>query len=454
MCNQRQPYQSHQSSNPSTSITPIQHVYIYLSKPGIQRRLIATTSTLLLLLVTSRLVLFAQTDEQPDEPAAYQFFLPLIQGKVVDVVPVPSIVWDSRLTERGAYLEPATVRAGEGYWRLVEARWFDHNESEGRHHILIDSLDINGERQSGVSIEIRWRDGSSTVQSEEKAGEPFAANYAMYALAPAYSAQPADGAPADRVEGMGLGELSEPHLAFHTSYGLIWRWTIAGEELVPTATPSPTITATPPITGTPPLTNTEEITGTSPITATPLATPILSDTPTVTATLIVTATSSATAMPPVTPSVTPPMTPSVTPSTTPTPAQSPVPSATATATSTPVPSTTPAGFIATLVKCQSYQNGSRFEGRVTIAGEPANGYQITFSYEPDGPKVPQHPAVSGSDGEAGHYAHILGAGVSRVGDWFAWMVDSSGQRISTIADFHTDGAANHCNNATVDFREP
>ena len=107
-----------------------------------------------------------------------------------------------------------------------------------------------------------------------------------------------------------------------------------------------------------------------------------------------------------------------------------------------------------LVNCQPYQNGSRFEGHVMIGGEPASGYRITFSYEPDGPKVPQHPAVSGSDGAPGHYAHILGAGVSRVGDWFTWMVDSSGQRISTIAAFHTDGAANRCNNATVDFTKP
>lgn len=417
------------------------------------RRLLMAAGTLLLLIMATQLVLFAQTDDDPDgsnEPPAYQFYLPLIQGRQVEEMPISTIKWDSRLTERGAFLEPAVVVAGEGYWRLVEARWFDHNESEGRHHILIDSLDANGQRQSGVPIEIRWRDGSATVESEEKVGEPFAANYAMYALAPAYSAQPVDDAPADRVEGMGLGEIKEPHLAFHTSYGLTWRWTIAGEALVPTVTPSVTVTVTPSVTVTPPLTTTEEVTDTPPITVTPTvtATPTLLPTPTVTPTLTFTETATATSQP------------------TPTPPQRPVPSATATApatatatstsrpTSTPTSVAAPLRFTATLVNCEPYQNGSRFEGHVTIGEKPANGYNITFSYEPDGPKVPQQPAVSGSDGEPGHYAHILGAGVARMGDWFAWMVDSSGQRISTIATFHTDGAANRCNNATVNFSQP
>ncbi len=457
MFHQRLP---HQALRSSISVGQIQQTYD--KKPRSHRRLIMAASTLLLLIVASQLGLFAQTDDTTDEPDAYQVFLPLVQGKQISVQRIQPIVWDNRLTDRGAYLEAATVAAGEGYWRLIEAKWFDHTESQGRHHILIDSLDANGQRQSGVPIEIRWNDGSTTIKSEEKAGEPFAANYAMYALAPAYSAQPADGAPADRIEGMGLGELAEPHLAFHTSYGLIWRWTIAGDELVPTVTPIPTVTVTAPITVTPPVTGTEGVTGTPTVIATPpvTVTPIELGTPAVTQTPAITATDAATATP--VPSVTPtPSTtsgPSVTPTpsatSSPSPASTPTMTPTTTPTTTPTASITPQRFTAILVNCTSYQNGSRFEGHVTIGGERANGYNITFSYEPDGPKVPQHPAISGSDGEPGHYAHILGAGVARVGDWAAWMVDGSGQRISTIAIFHTDGATNRCNNATVDFMQP
>ena len=95
--------------------------------------------------------------------------------------------------------------------------------------------------------------------------------------------------------------------------------------------------------------------------------------------------------------------------------------------------------------------GSRFAGVVSVAGAPADGYRVTFSYEPDGPLVPQQPALSGSDGKPGAYSHILSVAVRRVGDWYAWLIDGDGQRISTIAAFHTDGNSNQCNDAQIDF---
>jgi hypothetical protein len=354
----------------------------------------------------------AQIDGEPtDPPADYQFFLPFVQGESQErLLPPLAPQWDSRLTERGAYLEPATVSTGEGYWRLVAARWFDHNESQGRHHILIDLLDADGQRQVGIPVRISWRDGESLVFTEEKRDEAFATNYAMYALAPAYGAAPHDGAPADRVEGMGLGNLTEPHLAHHTSYGLTWQWTIAGAtpEPTPTATATPTLIPTAPVTVTPPLT----------VTATPTVTAIATTQPIT-----------------VTPTATP----------TPTPSLTPTPTATATPTGESVP------FTAVVARCAPFSNGSRFAGHVYVNGEPADGYRVTFSYEADGPRVPLQPAISGSSGDPGSYAHILSAGVTRVGDWYAWLVDGDGQRISTFGSFHTDGAANRCNSATIDF---
>jgi len=405
---------------------------------------------LILFVVVSQLTIFAQIEDEPDitatpEAETHQFFLPLIQGNQPTVDRVQQRQWDERLTERGAFLEEAEVVVGEGYWQLVEATWFDHRESQGRHHILLDSLDAEGQRQSGVPFEIRWGDGHARVKSEEKIGEPFAANYAMYALAPAYSVQPADGAPADRVGGMGLGEIDEPHLAHHTSYGLTWRWTIAGNELglpvTPTLTPTVTATVTAAATPTP--------IGTVPLLLTAPGTPttVVVGTPTITPTLVSTTTAVATIIPVATPTATPTAlsTPTATASATSRPTNTPTPTASATAT---LP------FSATVVRCDPYEKGSRFAGYVMVAGAAANGYQITFSYEPDGPLVPQRPAISGAGGEAGHYAHILGAGFARAGNWFAWIIDNNGQRISTIAAFQTDGEANHCNNAMVNFHQP
>lgn len=150
-----------------------------------------------------------------------------VQSFTVDVADpnkaLPDRIWDPRLDERGATLVEATALPGEEYWRLVEARWYNSVEAAGRHHIRMDVLDENGERTAGVPLLVSWADGSYPVVSEEKPGEPYAADYAMYALAPAYNAQPYDGRPADRVEGMGLGELDAPDFAHHTSYGLVWQ---------------------------------------------------------------------------------------------------------------------------------------------------------------------------------------------------------------------------------------
>ena len=41
----------------------------------------------------------------------------------------------------------------------------------------------------------------------------------------------------------------------------------------------------------------------------------------------------------------------------------------------------------------------------------------------------------------------------REGDWFFWIVDASGKRISVIANVHTDGTAcgGKCQQAIIDF---
>lgn len=295
--------------------------------------------------------------------------------------------WDPRLDQRGAQLVRATVTPGQGYWRLVSARWYNHIEAGGRHHILVDTLNEAGNRQSAVAVQIGWRDGAAIVQTEQKTGEAFAANYPMYALAPAYHVFPATGAPADRVEGLGLGEINEPYLAYHTSYGLTWRWTIAAADatLVPTTTPTPTVT---------------------PI---PTASPTADGTATTTAT----------------------------------------PTATATATPTATATVTAQPYRAEVAGCTADERGSRFEGYVYQQGQPSNGQRLVFSYEADGPWVTQ-PTVTGR-GAAGFYSHIISVGVARSGDWFAWMIDSNNVRISTLAAFHTDGPRGQCNVFNINF---
>ena len=77
------------------------------------------------------------------------------------------------------------------------------------------------------------------------------------------------------------------------------------------------------------------------------------------------------------------------------------------------------------------------------------GYRVVFSYEPDGNWVTQ-PAITQST-PLGFYTHIIGVGVARAGNWFAWMVDENNQRISVLASFTTDGPGGACNIVTVNF---
>ena len=211
--------------------------------------------------------------EQPvGETPVFVTYLPLVQHGN-QPAPPPVAEWDPRLDQRGAFLIPAEVTEGEGYWRLARAVWYDAVESQGRHHIFVDVLDSAGERQVGAPVLITWRDDAATIMTQAKPGEPYAADFAMFALAPAYLARPNDGAPADAVGGMGLGEIDDPNRAHHTSYGLVWQWREAS------ATPTPSTTPTLVASETPTAVGTETATPTAP--ATPTATP----TPTATAAL-------------------------------------------------------------------------------------------------------------------------------------------------------------------------
>ncbi len=325
-------------------------------------------------------------------PAEGNVFLPIVRN-----ASPPSgddREWDPRLDQRGAVLIEATVTPGQGYWRLIRARWYDEAESAGRHHIFVDVLDEDDVREVGVPVLITWPDDSEIVTTEAKPGEEYATNFAMFSLAPAYAAQPDNGAPADRVDGMGMGTIEDPTHAVHTSYGLVWRWTVAGET--PQPTPSPTVTAT--------------------------VTPTGTVTPTVTVTVTTT--------------------PTITPTFTPTP----------TPTSTPTPDPGYAFSRAVVESCAPNDGGTRIEGVVYQNGQPANGYRVVFSWQPDG-EWSTSPTASGPN-PPGAYTHIISSGFATAGDWWVWIVDEDDTRISPMASFHSDGPGGSCNVATINFYGP
>lgn len=113
--------------------------------------------------------------------------------------------------------------------------------------------------------------------------------------------------------------------------------------------------------------------------------------------------------------------------------------------------------IAVASKCDPQAAGTWFSGKTYKNGNPASGYKVVFSYAPDGPPVTNpittgpHTGYEGWD--AGYYSHIIAAPGTgpRAGTWHVWVVNDGGQRISEIASFTSDGDANTCNQAVVDF---
>ncbi|MCC7352605.1 MAG: hypothetical protein IT330_02520 [Anaerolineae bacterium] len=196
-----------------------------------------------------------------------------------DLAPAYTIDWDPRLCQRYTQLVPANVGPGQWYWRLIKARWYDENEDpfRGLFHILVDTLDGAGNRQVGVTVRFTWSGGYQDYATEAKPGELYATNFPMNEVAPAYSAQPISGGPADVVSGMGYGNASNPNI--HTSYLLVWRWTMASGDGPPAVcgpaapTPTPTRTPTTAPTATPTPTPTPTATPTSTPSPTPTRTP-------------------------------------------------------------------------------------------------------------------------------------------------------------------------------------
>lgn len=129
---------------------------------------------------------------------------------------------DSRLSALGVTIEDAPVAPGQQYWRLVEVRFADEQESAGKHHIYVDVMDENGSRIVGQPVSVIWGDGSYTGAVEDKAAPDFGFNYMMYAAGYAYNVQ-VDGLPSDVLRGAGMGDVANRFRGIHTSYYLVFQ---------------------------------------------------------------------------------------------------------------------------------------------------------------------------------------------------------------------------------------
>jgi hypothetical protein len=138
------------------------------------------------------------------------------------VNPEPPRDLDPRLDALGVVIQPAGVRPGQSYWRLVSCYWQDKDESGNDHTIYINVLDEAGSRIVGQQVEIRWPDGSLVILTEDKPAPVYSANFPMYATLGSYSVS-IPGLPSDTVVGMGMGTPEEPNFTIHTNFLLTFQ---------------------------------------------------------------------------------------------------------------------------------------------------------------------------------------------------------------------------------------
>lgn len=124
-------------------------------------------------------------------------------------------------------------------------------------------------------------------------------------------------------------------------------------------------------------------------------------------------------------------------------------------TQAPAPSTKYKFNVVVVSKCERQPAGNWFEGTTYIGGQPANGYKVVFSYAADAAPITA-PVISGPHPgypgwKPGYYSHIISASGPRSGDWYVWIVDDAGIRISEIGKWTSTGPGEGCNQAVVDF---
>jgi CRP-like cAMP-binding protein len=134
----------------------------------------------------------------------------------------PTRSLDPRLMSLNVVVEPAGVKAGQSYWRLVDVRWENEQEAGGGHSIFVNVLDEAGNRLVGQPVDVRWQSGSLTVITEDKPTNEYSANFPMYNTLGSYAVS-VPGLPSDTIVGLGLGTAEQPDFKVHTNFLLTFQ---------------------------------------------------------------------------------------------------------------------------------------------------------------------------------------------------------------------------------------
>jgi len=155
---------------------------------------------------------------------------PVEEKKPVEVAPAePGLEWDERLDQLGVRVEPCPEEQREkGYFKLVKARWYDPQEAQGKHHILVDVRAADGSRLLNQGIRVEWPTDAAVIYISKPPAEEYGADFGLYAAIGEPGKGPysvsIEGVPSDKVCGLGLGTPEQPDSSVYTCFGLVWQF--------------------------------------------------------------------------------------------------------------------------------------------------------------------------------------------------------------------------------------
>jgi murein DD-endopeptidase MepM/ murein hydrolase activator NlpD len=138
----------------------------------------------------------------------YKVFLPKVTSKSPESPEKgPSVArdYDARALARGVKVMeyPGDVSP---VWRVTKVHWMDKEESQGCHHIYLETLDEKGERLAGIQFAIWWSSGlDNKTVSQANPGESYSANFPMSPSRNDFSVRVAGPEISEVVTGIGMG---------------------------------------------------------------------------------------------------------------------------------------------------------------------------------------------------------------------------------------------------------
>jgi hypothetical protein len=148
------------------------------------------------------------TGDPEDEEAPV---LPSVRSAQPEIDRTRSTALASVENNTGAYdvtVEEARVAPGAEYWRAIRIYHLAPHENNGRHHIFLDALSPEGQRERNSEAQITWEGGQQTVALDKPDNEP-GANFPMWKWQ--ICSVRMVGLPSDTIHGLRTNHADEPN---------------------------------------------------------------------------------------------------------------------------------------------------------------------------------------------------------------------------------------------------